>query len=85
MAAAIKLNIKTGQFIADQLPKSISAFKPAPKITGADSKKENLAASSLFNLRPKPAIMVMPERDTPGIKATACAKPISSASNGRSS
>jgi hypothetical protein len=44
---------------------------PAPKITGIDNKNENFAASSRFNFKPMPATIVMPERDVPGIKATA--------------
>jgi len=54
---------------------SISDLKPAPNITGIDNKNENLAASARFNFWPMPAIMVMPERETPGTKASAWAKP----------
>ena len=43
----------------------------APKIIGIDIKKENLAASALLIPRLKPARMVIPERDVPGIKAKA--------------
>jgi len=43
----------------------------APKIIGADSRKENLAAPSLVSPRNNPVVMVIPERDTPGIMASA--------------
>ena len=49
---------------------------PAPNTAGILSKKENLAASVRFNFTLIPATMVMPERDTPGINANACAQPI---------
>jgi len=44
---------------------------------GMDSKKENLAASPRFSFCPRPAIMVRPERETPGISASDWAKPTS--------
>ena len=46
-------------------------FTLAPAITGIDRRKENLTAASLFNPAHKPAIIVMPDLDVPGIKATA--------------
>src|SRR5690606_8081195 len=55
-------------------------YKPASVIIGIDKRNENVAAV----LRSKPSnnaiVMVIPERDVPGIKATDCAKPIFSAS-----
>ena len=45
----------------------------APAISGVDSRKENRAAASRVILRHNPATIVMPERDTPGKSARACA------------
>jgi len=42
---------------------------PAPKMIGIERRKENLAASSLFNFLPMPAIIVIPDLEVPGIKA----------------
>ena len=65
---------------ADPEMADISSFKildnDAPKIIGIDKRKENLTAASLFNLLVKPAKMVIPDLEVPGIIATACAKPI---------
>lgn len=47
------------------------AYSPAPRLIGAASKKLNRAASSRLSPRHNPAVMVMPERDVPGIKASA--------------
>ena len=53
-----------------------SFISPAPNIIGVASKKEKRAASFLDNPKNNAAAMVIPERDTPGIIANACAKPI---------
>ena len=50
--------------------------KPLPRIAGMLSKKEKRAAVSLFNPINKPPVIVVPEREEPGINASACAKPI---------
>ena len=42
----------------------------APMIIGVDNKNENLAAPSLFIPLIKPAVIVIPERETPGIIAS---------------
>jgi len=63
----------SNRLISPLLMDSISNtdLRPAPKTIGIDSKKENLAAVSRFNPRHIPAIIVMPEREVPGIKAMA--------------
>lgn len=43
---------------------------PLAKIAGILNKKENLAAVSLFIPKNNPAVIVVPDRDEPGIKAT---------------
>ena len=55
-----------------------------PKV-GTAKKKENSAAALRESPKNKPPIMVEPERDMPGISATACANPSLSASIGRMS
>ena len=52
---------------------------PAAIIIGVASKNENFAAASRDNPLKSPAVIVTPERDTPGITAIACAKPITNA------
>ena len=53
-----------------------SFISPAPNIIGVANKKEKRAASFPDNPKNNAAAMVMPERDTPGIIAMACAIPI---------
>ena len=48
----------------------------APKIIGADSKKEKRAALSRVSPVNRPVVIVIPERDTPGMIAKACDNPI---------
>ena len=48
-----------------------SLTRAAPNIMGAASKKENLAAPSLVSPIDNPMVMVIPERETPGIIASA--------------
>jgi len=43
----------------------------APKITGVESRNENLAASSLVKEKALAAVIVIPERETPGMSAIA--------------
>jgi hypothetical protein len=49
----------------------------APKMMGVDNKNENLAAPSLVTPASNPVVMVMPERETPGIIASAWDIPMS--------
>ena len=51
-------------------------FTAAPAIIGMDKIKENLIDASLWSPAPKPAIIVIPDREVPGISASACAQPI---------
>jgi hypothetical protein len=44
---------------------------PAPKIIGVANKNENRVAASLFMPENKPALIVIPDRETPGIIAKA--------------
>ncbi len=53
---------------------------PAAVIRGMDSQKEKRAASSRRSPRKRAAVMVMPEREVPGISARAWARPTSRAS-----
>jgi len=55
---------------------SRSSNTPAAPIAGIPSRNENRAAASRVNPRNIAAVMVVPERDDPGINATACARPI---------
>jgi len=48
----------------------------APRIMGVDSKNENLTAPSPVTPINNAVLIVMPERETPGIIATACDTPI---------
>jgi hypothetical protein len=47
---------------------------------GAERRKENLAAASRSSPRARPAVMVEPERETPGMTAPAWARPMRRAS-----
>jgi len=49
----------------------------APKMIGVDSKNENLTAPSLVNPINSPVVMVIPERETPGIIASTWDIPMS--------
>jgi hypothetical protein len=49
----------------------------APKMMGVDNKNENLAASSLVIPASNPVVIVMPERETPGMIASAWDIPMS--------
>ena len=53
---------------------------PAPAMIGADRKKEKCAALSRCMPRNSAAVMVTPERETPGMIAKACADPTTRAS-----
>ena len=44
-------------------------------MAGVESRKEKRAAVSRFMLRNRPALMVAPLREVPGITETACARP----------
>ena len=57
-------------------PTSFSENSPDSTTAGIDSRNENRAAASRVKPRNSPALMVEPERDTPGISASDCAKPI---------
>ena len=48
---------------------SMVSSEPARKITGIDSRNENRAAASGFRPSINAAVMVIPDRDVPGIKA----------------
>ena len=65
-------------------PPSASAFgtfsTAAAAMIGIDIRKLNVAALARSNPSARPAVMVAPERETPGMNANACAHPTSSAS-----
>ena len=82
--AAIKPNSKgiaptLGWGVSARKMRAASSVNP-PTMAGIDSINENRAAVSRVKLRPRPAAMVEPERDMPGIIAIACIRPISSPS-----
>ena len=54
----------------------------APIITGIDIKKENFNAFFSFNPTKSPEEIVIPERDTPGKSASACAIPVARQKDG---
>jgi hypothetical protein len=56
-------------------PTSFACMRVAPSIAGIESRNENLKTSSLQIPAAVPAIIVMPERETPGITAIPCAMP----------
>ena len=47
-----------------------SLSRVAPKIIGVDNKNENRTAPSLVNPANNPVVIVIPERETPGIIAS---------------
>ena len=47
----------------------------APAMIGVESRKLKRAAASRVKLRNKPPVIVIPERETPGITANACNTP----------
>ena len=58
--------------------------RTAPSMIGTSRKNEKRAAESRSRPRNRPAVIVIPERETPGISARLCAAPIASASRGPS-
>ena len=52
----------------------------APAVTGIIIKKLRRAAASRSKPRKRPAVIVMPDRDVPGLRASAWAAPTSRAS-----
>ena len=52
----------------------------APAVTGIAIRKLMRAAASRSNRRKRPAVIVMPEREVPGLRASAWAAPITTAS-----
>ena len=59
--------------------------RPAAAIAGMPSRNEKRAASSRRKPMKRAAVIVMPERDVPGMSATACARPMTSAEGSRMS
>ena len=55
---------------------SLKCFKAAPAIIGVAKKNENLAAASLVKPKHLAVVIVIPDLETPGIKAKACEHPI---------
>ena len=55
--------------IKSMVPFLISCQKTAPHTTGADKKKENLAALSRSSFKIRAAVIVVPLLENPGIKA----------------
>ena len=59
---------------------SAAHSRPPSPMPGTASRNENRAAPSRVRPSVRAIVMVTPERDVPGISASACAQPISSAS-----
>ena len=53
----------------------LASKRKAPTVAGAERINEKRAEFSLFMPRDRPAVMVMPERETPGTRAKHCDKP----------
>ena len=62
---------------------SFSSTKPAMVMAGMPSRNEKRAASERFQPSSRAAVRVLPERDTPGTRARAWAKPTSQPSRTR--
>ena len=60
--------------------RSLNLNSPAPAMVGMESRKEKRAEASRLNPIISPAVMVMPEREVPGISASAWATPMNSTS-----
>ena len=59
---------------------SFNSTNPAIVMAGIPNKNEKRAASARFQPSKSDAVSVLPERETPGIKASTCAKPTTSQS-----
>ena len=62
------------------VPSLIASYAPAATRAGIARKKASRVAATRSRSRNMPALMVVPERDTPGIRATHCTKPMITAS-----
>ena len=60
----------------DPVDRSSSDFAPAAPIAGTLSRNDQRAAVARSMPENKPALIVIPEREVPGIKARICASPI---------
>ena len=54
---------------------SLAWYKASARMIGADIRKVNFAALSRLIPEKRPAVMVIPERETPGIMARTCDSP----------
>ncbi len=68
--------VKTPTINGTSKTKSLNLYTVAAKTIGADNIKEYLAEASLDKPSARPVVIVIPERDTPGINASDCDKPI---------
>ena len=57
-----------------------TSSRASPKMGGITIRNENCASDSFLLPNSRPVAMVLPERDTPGSTATACASPMMKAS-----
>ena len=58
----------------------LASRQMAPKIAGSEIKNEYSPANSLENPKKRPDDIVVPDRESPGNMASACANPTSTAS-----
>ena len=73
----IKLN---KSMLLPSCTKFIASYDAAAIIMGTDIKNENLTAELRSSPNKRPVVIVMPERDVPGINANICENPIINAS-----
>ncbi len=77
MKETIKPKAKTPNWLEEKLCELLRKSYPvAAAIVGIASKKENSTMASRLMPIASPATMVAPLRETPGIIASACAKPV---------
>lgn len=63
------INIENQSTLVALATRSKVLKPPAKKINGTDNKKENRAEVSRVKPRKRPAVIVIPEREVPGISA----------------
>ena len=79
LMALVVTPTRSGVMAAPEKSRSPAFSTTAPRMAGIDSKKLNRAAASRSIPRNKPAAMVDPEREMPGVIARPWPKPIPTA------
>lgn len=73
----VAIAIETQSTGSAALIRSVNVRVVAATIVGIARRKENRAAATRENPKHRAQVMVMPEREVPGINASTCATPIS--------